>query len=1462
MATSNELLEATLDAIGPGRTTDPPKKRKTPKGIAGRLWGVATGLAGAAQAPLGLAKDIALAPFTDDEYGGLVDTLWRAPLHRLVGQPFENLAGPDEGFGAAVGALPQPVRERVGNTIEGAAAGALVGAGAGSFGAGIAAIPGAAAGAIGGAAYGATTNRSAFEDLETIYREGVAEPLSTAFTAQALHDAGAGDLLDFGTWGEAYRVAQDRSLGQSFALMVSGTDITDENELARAVGSDFYKIASGVTDAIARLAFQPEIAAGKAAVGYRAGRSLFINSADDINRVAAAPGFQAWIDELDGLSAAEIRDRFFPHHAQGSAIADALAFETDPLARRTVARALMGDRAAKDALLIDRPALAGRISRLTEEKSKLHEYAGGTLFDNPARLADVEAELKDLYPEARRLARLDILTDKAPVGVVPNASTGKLRTTLKRSDFYQESIYAAPLRATFEMVPNRWVNLHDPTSDVQLARNLEASTLPQEVQDQFRNRYMAANGPTDRLKVMVEAEDAAVRKIAADAGMTVDEIEGLVAQAATGRKNAGMVVKSRSYDGKGRSKVKFVDDDGVTHEINLPAFITQEVNVHTLVDINKVRKVATRVGRFRARHPGADIPKELMGDFYRIWKPSVLLRAGWPLRIAADEQLRIMAKIGAAAQMKYLRYAPGVKQAGNAIAKKKVTKVGEDGFKFLDYEIQAAYGNRGDAANLYRAMNSSSSSFDELIGKNEAGILSRLRERTGQYEGSITPDAPNYGEAWAHAVNNQFGKDIIGKRILSGESTEDTVRWLTSTPEGQEAAMRFHFRAGDDPTEWVEVMTQIIDDYTGGSPILRRLARDGIATPEHLIREIPDAANRPLVHGEIVAQLTGSGVVMQWAKNFVESGMRILGQTPTDVLARNPFFDHMYRAEVTRLVKIADEQMPGLIQPKQLRLMEQAAREYALRESKELLYDLAEESRLSEMLSFYMPFYSAWQEVMTRWAGLAVENPAFVGRLRQGWMAPERMHITVDERGWELNEKGTLARHPTSGQWVKPKGETSVVFRVPKWAQRNIPGLKSVGEMAFRKDSANLLLQGGPGFGPPIQMLANEIAKNRPDLEDSLKFVLPFGVSDSWTDMLMPSTAKRAYALAEGDDNRQYANAKKRIFLTEITRYELGERDTRPSWQEATKRADDFWKMRTFVSWTSPVAMQFNSPFQMQIEAYRSAMERLREDEYALGQRPDGSPVSADEWFLDTYGEEYFALTQSFSRSNDGIPPTKEGLAARKKYRDLIEQYPELGGLIIGNEGAGEYSNFVYESQASNTIRPTSGVKQRSFPDYEETEAAPNVRLGWIKYGRYMDLIDVERVQRGLPSLNVKAARDLRDLKQQITAALEEKYPEWAEERAQMDGKSFERRLEGMRAIVSDRRMAGRDEFEGLSEYLRYRDMVIAELANRPATTLTAAANMDLADTWEAIKAALVEKNLSFGSLYYRYLENDPMEVG
>src|SRR5690606_19103991 len=113
----------------------------------------------------------------------------------------------------------------------------------------------------------------------------------------------------------------------------------------------------------------------------------------------------------------------------------------------------------------------------------------------------------------------------------------------------------------------------------------------------------------------------------------------------------------------------------------------------------------------------------------------------------------------------------------------------------------------------------------------------------------------------------------------------------------------------------------------------------------------------------------------------------------------------------------------------------------------------------------------------------------------------------------------------------------------------------------------------------------------------------------------------------------------------------------------------------------------------------------------------------ADAIFLDLFGEEFFALTQSFTRSNDGVPPTVAGIEAREEFADLIEAYPEWGSVIVGRDGgmAAQFSRAAYDRQLSTPLRPGSAETQRERLSAEEIVTNPQVRLGWIHYSRLMD---------------------------------------------------------------------------------------------------------------------------------------------
>ncbi len=1589
------------------------------------LSGTVGGVLSSAQAPFGLVKDAWTAGW-DEGPDSTLGSVFTEDTPERFGQFFRGLLGPESGVGALAGGLPEGVR-----------------------------APG----------------RAVLEGAQTAYREGVAEPLSTLVTVSSLAESdiykgqtgegGLGVVLRKRTWREAYGIAQHRSPGQAVALTTTD-DVMDETEVEEFRRTDAFNIISGVTDAAANIALDPTAVAGAGAAKAR--RAIVvkpISGMDDLERASAVRRLERFNTAVgkatEGMSPEQatsvIRHRFFPNHSSGAALASVLADAGDDATRMRVVRAAAGDVNELDALRTDQAALANRVARAQGQSNALRvlEERG---FELPRGIGDeaaaLEDELTQLYGEQNTLARREAAY--ATLQAVPRASAvSSLRSTVTRSEVYQKSRWAAPVRVVFDMRPHRLVNLEEATGDVQVARMLRKSSLPVEEQERIRGMYARSVDAGQRERVLLEAETAAVRSIAESAGMTVEQVDGLLAAAGRNRATAQQVLRSRVYDGEGRSLLRLREDGPPT---DLPLLVSQTANVLPVADMDAVRRATTKMGQFAMRHPATAIPEELAERFTRIWKPAVLLRPAWPMRVILDEQLRIAAKIGGLAQLRAFstgavnrlgtvvedadRYRQRAAELGRPLtnAERKAVRreareqrsPGLQGFEERGYALEGAFGGPGEP-NIYTRLVSSRASFDRFFSRATEELEDGVRrdlQNTAEWR-SLTPDEPSYARAWEHDVNRQIGADALARRLLEsvvspapllrrppassalvegtpfyftadvvgragnlspysgpaprpqkfdldaydldepipgvtgqlaadlaaagdevaeariraalarrdarrpgpgadlrnaeralegssaeleaalqssvssvaserlerlytqagvaalrdavergssvlqrtdegwrllsdqdisalaatemrggrlvvapasslrdtpvprgtgGFDVEAAADWLRNDPAGQRYARRLPYRRNHE--QWARTVAEQLESYLP-TAALKQAALEGKATASLLAREVPDAAARPVVHGEVLAQALGTSVTGKFVSGAVEKMYAALGQAPTDALSRQPFFDAMYQAEAKRLIGVLDGQRPGGLGNADVTLVQERARRYALKETRDMLYDLAEESELSHLLRFVSPFFNAWQEVGTVWAGLAVENPAFVRRLTIAWQAPNRAGLVQTDQN----------------------GEEYVVVPLPP-GSRSLPyvggALGSVGDFRFAKASLNTVLGGLPGTGPLVQLPVYAVAKDRPDLASNTfveKTIFPYGVPSSVRDLLLPATAKRLYSLNKEEEDRAFAVSYAQIMATETVRFNTGQRDAKPVHAEVLDKTKRLYALRAAVSWMSPVGGTFDSPYQLHIEAYRN----LREED----------PTTADARFLDMYGEDYFTLTTAVSRTVDGVPPTLEAWKARREREGLVNQLrePRLASLIVGAEGAGEFNRSVYEYQLVTSVKPGATATQRKRFSPEEQAAGAEVRLGWLQYRKLMDTLDAELERRGLRTYQAKGADDLAVVKKNALADFAERYPAWYADYTSVDRGAAERRLADLRMIASDTGLAQRPDIVGLRSYLAIRDAVQRELRGREAKTLDAQSNSDVKTVFQAAVDDLVLGNLAFADLYRRWLDRD-----
>lgn len=927
---------------------------------------------------------------------------------------------------------------------------------------------------------------------------------------------------------------------------------------------------------------------------------------------------------------------------------------------------------------------------------------------------------------------------------------------------------------------------------------------------------------------------------------------------------------------------------------------------------------------------------DIADNFMSLWKTTVLLRPAWTMRVVAlDEQMRRIAQFGALAALagtregfndfgSMLRENPrwnrwlgldggrsrrvGVAAAatiGGSMLGGPVAGLaaGTLGYRILKriaeherhgvangmisgHRVQSAFGPSADQAEMWRGMVSAQSSLNEFIAPLEGGALRNMRRNSANYQ-TLKWDDPRaqaqavYRTEWARLMQRHFTQDEASQILMRGGNADDVNIWLTQTAEGRLHAARLPGRRGLE-REWADNLAAQVEDYTFSQEVRDRLMlMPNDASPGawgEVLDDIPELHRQP-IHGADAEQVMGRSQIQQFFSTATEEAFRLFGAYPTDALMRNPTFAAFYEQDVARrlatLPEVLESSKGTAIRLGQdvIRTQEDAARRFALQETKTLLYDLAERSRFAEATRMLMPFYPAWQEVMTRWAGLVYHKPQIMGYAQSIWGAPKAAGLVYED----------------------DQGNEFVQFRIPEFARGLLnsglldSAVDSQGTVRFDQGGFNLVAQGTPGFGPFVQYAVSQAVYERPELEESVESILPFGPTRGLDPFIAPNL-RRVQGMNEEEENRAWANARNRILITQLTQMMQGERPTidftdpvaRDQFVESVnEEARAFASLRLVAGLVAPVQPIFDSPYQPYIDVYRAMRnndpERAAaigtqmgldpEEVQALGEFEDQYGLQADALFLQVFGEEFYTLTQSFTRTNNGVPPTLEGAEMGEEFQDLIRRYPEWGGTIAGfNSGAAaEFSRAVYDSQLRTPLGPGTDQNERRPFTAEELITEPQVELGWTRYSQIMDQIEMLRVENGYANLNVADAEWLREAKQQVTEELASQYPLWFEEFSTTDRAAWTRTIEGAWAVTEDERLSGREDIRGLADYLEVRDMTLAELIRRDAaggaSTLSAVDNQDLNDAFMTTVADLVERNPAFASLYYRRFSNDPMDV-
>lgn len=787
----------------------------------------------------------------------------------------------------------------------------------------------------------------------------------------------------------------------------------------------------------------------------------------------------------------------------------------------------------------------------------------------------------------------------------------------------------------------------------------------------------------------------------------------------------------------------------------------------------------------------------------------------------------------------------------------------------------------GKQGELFADLAAGERNFANMMGNASDWYLKRMRRQNWENISVSTKGADFHLDAWHRVVNDQIGQSGIGRQALLGKSERELESWIKNTPEGKQYRKDIGLVNITD-FELAQRVKAYVDDIMPmnipGMDAARLYAAEGKLTKEML--EFAPARNRPDVNAEMFTYATGQNPVSQLLDRSISGWYRIANQLPATHLLRHPLFGQQYKANLADGVKRLKAQGVERIDEGMRRTLEESARKAALKDVKEYTFTMDHETKMAYGLRHMGAFFGAQQESWNRWARIISDKPEILGRVSQVYGAPARAGLVVDQDGNAVDAAGNVTDPVTGETRLTKYGERKILIQIPEYLggdkMNKALGLDKEASFSIPMSSLEIIMNHGDGYlpvgaGPYLQMATNHFATDNPDFADlAKKFgVLPFGPQDSVWDFVNPTTGKRL-----GDSMDDFSETKQRSLFyamqVEHHKFETGLRSTEPTWSELMDRADRWAWFRTSAAFLMPFSINQQDPYQY----FR--------DEYSRMQKLDQN--SADEKFYEKYGDSFYLFSQSMSKNNTGLKPTTESVKMSAYYQDLIEKVgPEYAGLIVGDEGDGEFSQGAYYYQKTHPASAGSGVTGREQLSARDAWKKSMVSRGWQQYKAAMDTINSQLFQAGFSSYDDPAAASLKDAKKAVVYLLTKQtmpdgsenafYNEaWEEEWNSFDKGKYDRNAANLykivedpmiwsRAVNEDGSVGMRSDIYTLRTYLEYRrEMQKALMARKLAggsDDITTKRNRDLKDSWDRMTLSLLEADTRFGWIHSRYFGSD-----
>lgn len=871
-------------------------------------------------------------------------------------------------------------------------------------------------------------------------------------------------------------------------------------------------------------------------------------------------------------------------------------------------------------------------------------------------------------------------------------------------------------------------------------------------------------------------------------------------------------------------------------------------------DARQIRRMTSRYGRVLNK-PALDLGVASL-DFVAqdVWKPLVLLRGAWTVRVVGEEQVR-MAASGLDSLVSHpiraIAWATG-RRGGKDLAG-RAFDADEDLSDFAR-SLTTRGGGWRDRIRASGKVNIDKARDPDAYVKGWAGELGQLandpiaqRVAGGLRAGDVVPggatgnhvdDVKEWffsgaGTKLRQEMTEASGGDVLLARTRSAPGSYATDGQILSADDYIDSVFhRIQIKTGED--------ARLIDAIAAGK-IGDKTFRDP-AAGDDLRLFLEEGIGPQTVKGDIslVGRDTAAGKAGAALDHAVDSLFSTLMSKPTNYLSRSTAFRQMYYRRVGELIPFMDTtaqraaieaaEKAGLGGHDMARLrrglshvggdltLEDAdvvAKGYALDATKKLLYDLTDKNQASDIARIVFPFAEAWKEILVTWAKIGVENPLVVRRAQQTVGAA---------RG-----AGYFKKDEATGEemFVYPGSEflTSKLLGVPTPLQGRVQGL-------------NLFSNGSvlvPGFGPAIQIPAGKLIPHKPQWDAVRELVVPFGEADTsggFVESFLPAWYQKVRkAMADPESDRVFGNTVADVakYLVSTGEFDLSSVDGQEQLSRAAvTRARGLYVIRAMAQFVAPSAP--TPEFMARDKNGDLLTAQKLAQEFRDLQAVDYE--SAVEQFLDKYGEDALLYTQPKSRG--GFNPTEDLHEWIRSNPELASKYPDVYGYFAPAGGA--FSITELDRQLA------TGERESLTP--EEGVRVANARVAAMKYRKAQESVG------DAPTAVQKAwLREVRE-------ALVDDYPGYEPEKFEL-GRT-EVAIRQLRSAVNDPKVAKTDAGQALAAYMRARDKAVeaaqaagyAGFGRANAMAPVRAWLRDIADT-------LTEEHPDFLPLYDRVLERE-----